>query len=191
MSRASAAAAATPRVRDGARPHHALPPWLTARALDGKPAGVLFKVGIALSEPSPLPRTAYPQGLVDDLSRPRIFDAHVLRAAGQALWPAAALATRVEVHLEHGAVRFYRACDAARFRVAKLRQHAEAVTRGGAAAAAAAGAGSVEISKVTGVPVMMSIHDDVRCFVSVSEGEAFFLIAILLTLKTAQKSFQS
>jgi len=41
------------------------------------------------------------------------------------------------------------------------------------------------------VPVMMSIHDDVRCFVSVSEGEAFFLIAILLTLKTAQKSFQS
>jgi len=133
------------------KPRHAFPPWFTPKTLDGKQGGILFKCGICLTEPSTLNKLIYPTTLLDDVSRPRIFDAHVFRVTGQSLWPPSDLTTRIEIHVEHGSIRFYRAIDVARYRVAKLRTEEP---------------GTVEVSKATGMPLMFSIHADVMAYAS-------------------------
>lgn len=88
---------------------------------------LLFCLSLLQTEPKVLSHDLYPTYTLDDPSRPRIFDCHVLKIQGFSIWPETDC-HRVELHVEHGALRIYSQRQVSQYRTKlAMQQQADAL----------------------------------------------------------------
>jgi hypothetical protein len=90
---------------------------------------------------------------VDDPTRPRVFDCHVLQFTGHAPWPASA-SHRIEIHVEHDTLRLYSHQEISRYRA----QYEALAPQQARTKPAAKGRGGARAKPA----IVRSIYDDIQ-----------------------------